>query len=368
MKHQPVKMIHAALDETESKDIILRGVIAPETLSNLQVDTYQREAMPLTALSSILGAIEKHQSLPDIELAMRGGRFEEVKTESGMFIMRDPIYIVDGQQRVNGGIHMLKTKPEVPVRIGATLHFNTTRAWERERFRILNTLQQKVSPNVLLRNMSEDSRAVQMLHSLTTTDKNFVLAERVSWRQRMVRSEMISALTVAKVLGILHTHKVRALRSSISELVPALDRGVDNIGIQNMRRNLVTYFDLIDECWGIRRVQYREGAAYMHGPFLFVLARVLSDHTDFWRQPDEKQLFIEANLRRKIAGFPITDPQVVTLAGSGGKSREYLYMLLRDHINSGRRTKRLTSRLGDLVDFTEDEELPVTDRQHQLTQ
>lgn len=88
--------------------------------------------------------------------------------------------------------------------------------------------------------------------------------------------------------------------------------------------------------------------------------RLLSDHHDFWKQPDEKQLFIEAPLRRKIAGFPITDPQVNTLAGAGGKSREYLYMLLRDHINSGRRTKRLTSRLGDLVDFSEDDDEVTT--------
>lgn len=358
MKAQPVKMIHAALDENESKDIILRGLVVADTLTNLQVDTYQREAMPLTSLSSILSAIEGRQALPDIELAMRGGRFEE--TKDGLFIMRDPIYIVDGQQRVNGGIHILNTKPDIPVRIGATLHFNTTRAWERERFRILNSLQQKVSPNVLLRNMAEDSRAVQMLYSLTTTDKNFVLSDRISWKQRMMRTEMISALTIAKICGILHTHKVRGIRTSIAELVPILDKSVDIVGIQNLRRNVVAFFDLIDECWGIRRVQYREGAAYMRGPFLFMLARLLSDHHDFWKQPDEKQLFIEAPLRRKIAGFPITDPQVNTLAGAGGKSREYLYMLLRDHINSGRRTKRLTSRLGDLVDFSEDDDEVTT--------
>jgi hypothetical protein len=350
-----VKMESAALDETHNKDIILRGVVSVDSLSNLLLDDYQREAMPLTALSSILKAIEAGQSLPDIELGMRGGSYYESQ-DTGEFTLRDPIYIIDGQQRVNGALHIAQTKPGVSIRIGATLHFNTTKKWERERFRILNSLRSKVSPNVLLRNMREDSKAVSALH-LLSFDKNFVLHDRVSWQQRMLRSELVTALTFAKLTLMLHSHKGRGhSRTNINELVPALDRTLDTIGVTAFRKNMVSFFDLVDECWGIRRVQYREGAAYMRGNFLTVLARLLSDHVDFWKSPDEKVLFVDAPLRRKLAGFPIHDPAVQNLAGSGGKSREMLYMLMRDHINSGKRTKRLTARAGADVIFDGDGE------------
>lgn len=37
----------------------------------------------------------------------------------------------------------------------------------------------------------------------------------------------------------------------------------------------------------------------------------------------------------------------------GGMARVLLYGELRDHINSGKRTKRLSSRVGDMIAFTE---------------
>jgi hypothetical protein len=342
-----VVMESAALDETPTKEIILRGVVTSESLSCLMVDDYQREAMPLSSQASILKALTSGQTLPDIELGMRGGRFKE--KEEGVFTLQDPVYIIDGLQRVNTGLHILATKPGVPVRIGATIHFNTTKEWEIERFRVLNTLRLKVSPNVLLRNKRDDSSAISLLYNLSNNDKSFALHERVSWSQRMSKGELISALGLAKVTGVLHSHKAATRRTAIEELVPALDKAVELVGTNNMRANVSVFFDVIDECWGIKRVQYREGAAYIKGAFLTVLARVFSDHRDFWRQEDEKRLVVEASLRRKIGQFPIHDPNVVNLASSGGKSREILYVLIRDHINNGKRTKRITARNGDMI-------------------
>lgn len=341
-----VKIINGALDETSDGEIILRGVVAPESLASLQVDDYQREVLPLTAMTSILDALKGGEVLPDIELGMRGQRYTE---KDGVFVLRDSVFIVDGQQRVNGGLHTLQTDPDTKVRIGATIHFGTNKDWERERFRILNTLRNKVSPNVILRNKREESPLVEMLFNLCANDKSFALHNRVSWSQRMTRSEILTALTLAKTVGWLHSHKAPTKRNDIEELVPALDKAMDIFGIQNLRSNMRTFFDLIDECWGIKRVQYKEGAPHIKGTFLSVIARLLSNHTDFWRQPDEKQLVIEASLRRKIAQFPVHDPSVANLASSGGKSRELLYMMLRDHINSGKRTKRLKSRVGDMI-------------------
>lgn len=349
---EKIKIVSAALDEV-GDTIVLRGVIAPESLHLLKTDDYQREALPLTALSSILEALEKKDVLPDIELGMRGSDFT---TREDVFYLKNSVYIVDGLQRVTGALHTRQTKPEIPIRIGVTIHFNTDRVWESERFRILNTLQSKVSPNILLRNMRSKSPALLMLYGLSTNDRAFPLYDRVSWGQRMNRGELISALTFAKVIGLLHSHKAPTKRSSVSELVPAIDKAVELVGIQIMRENAKSFMDLIDRCWGVKRVQYRESAIYMRMSFLGVLAKLLADHTDFWKAPDEKRLFIEADLIRKIGSFPINDPTVVQLAGASGKSRDMLYMLLRDHINSGKRTRRLTSRTGDLVSLDDEDD------------
>ncbi|MDP6528033.1 MAG: hypothetical protein QF858_04160 [Candidatus Pacebacteria bacterium] len=354
-KTSHVTLNNAALDETEQGEIILRGVVSPESLHLLLVDDYQREAMPLTALSSILEALEQKESLPDIELGMRGQKFKE--DADGVYVLQDDVYIIDGLQRTNAAIHFLASKPDAKVHIGATVHFDTSKEWERNRFRVLNTLRSKVSPNVLLRNKREESAAVLMLFGISTNDKNFVLWNRISWSQRMTKGELLTALMFAKVIGRLHAHKAPTKRNQIDELVPALDKAVEIVGMQNMRENIRTFFELVDECWGVRRVQYREGAVHMRGAFLYVLAQLLSDHFDFWRSnPEEKKLFVEASLKRKLAQFPVHDPQVVNLASSGGKSRELLYMLLRDHINSGKRTKRLKSRIGDLVTLDDNDE------------
>lgn len=354
----PIRILNAAIDETPRGEIVLRGVVDPKCLHLLQVDDYQREAAPLTALSSILQALKDDETLPDIELGMRGERYQsDGKGESHTtHILLDPTFIIDGLQRVNGAKHFLNTNPERAVRLGATVHFGTNREWERERFRILNTLRKKVSPNVLLRNQREASPAIGMLHSLTAGDRTFVLNRRVSWKQRMTRGDLLTALNVLKTVGVLHSHKAPTKQNAVAKLVPAVDRALEIVGVQNMRDNVRTFFDLVDECWGIKRVEYREGAAYIKGNFLRVLAMVLSDHLDFWRQPDEKKLVIEAPLRRKIALFPVHDPQVVSLASGTGKARDMLYMMLRDHINSGKRTKRLRSRTGEHISFEDEGE------------
>lgn len=352
-KSTAVKILNGALDELPDGSIVLRGVVDPQTLIHLLRDDYQREAMPLTKQSSILEALANNEKLPDIELGMRGQRFRE---NEGAISLYDPVYIIDGLQRVSSAVHFISTASDRTVRLGATIHFGTTAEWERERFRILNTLRTKVSPNVLLRNKREESRAIATLYGLSNNDKGFVLYDRIAWLQNMRRGELTSALVLAKVVGVLHSHKSPSIRSSVDELVPALDKVVEVVGLQTMRDNIKAFFELIDTCWGVKQVQYREGAAHMKGTFLTMFARLLSDHTDFWQDGEQKKLFISAPLRRKIALFPIHDPHIMSLASSAGKSREMLYHLIRDHINRGKTSKRLTPRHGDTVSLDDDEE------------
>ena len=337
MARSSVKVLHGALDERDN-EVILRGVIDPSSFDQLLTAPYQREVLPLARINSLVDAL-KTSTVPDVELGMRGGDFME---RESAFYLKDDVYIIDGQQRITAGRLMMQQGYEKMPMIGATIHFNTTEDWERERFRILNMERAKLSPNILLRNMQHDHEAVGQLHSLSTKDKNFVLCEKVCWSQRMRRDELISALTFCKTVGSLHSH----LGPGRSHRTDDLSRGLDKImavtGPNVLRDNTRTLFDVVDQCWGIRTVTFREGAVYLRSTFLACLATLFSRHKDFWRNGDSKRLFVEKDMIRKIKLFPINDPQVINLASASGKAGDILYQLLLNHVNSGRRTGRLT--------------------------
>jgi hypothetical protein len=183
-------------------------------------------------------------------------------------------------------------------------------------------------------------------------DKDFVLANRVQWEQRQARNELISALTLCKTLGVLHSRFGPGRHANSDELAAAISKTMDIVGRTTMRDNAKTFFDFIDEAWGIRRIVFAEGASYIKTSFLLTLADVFTHHKDFWRGT---RLSIETDLRRKIAKFPVSDPNISNLASSGGKSGAILYAIMINHINSGKRSRRLTK---DVVD---NERVPTTE-------
>lgn len=368
-KVHAVRVLSAALDEvpngTGKKKIILRGVIDPATLDGLLVDDYQREKLPIGRKNTILPALRKGEVLPDIEVGMRGDNFKIDEDAKGNAIvtLHGKVFIIDGLQRVTAARAFLQEKPEGvgTLRLGMVVHFNTTHDWEQERFKVLNLFRLPVSPNVILRNARNDSKAMEMLHNLTMNDDTFVLHERTSWAQRMTRKEIITVLGVVKAICYLHSHKAAARGTRVEDLVRGLDKIYDAVGVQKMKANIRTFFNLVDECFGIKRVQYKESALHMRGAFLKILARILSDHPDFWRGEDEKELFIDTSIKRKLAQFPMNDPGVIQLAGSTGKSQEMLYTMIVNHINRGKTSKRLKSRYSVLTldSVPEEEEVVV---------
>jgi hypothetical protein len=150
------------------------------------------------------------------------------------------------------------------------------------------------------------------------------------------------------------------LSSRVDELTRGTQKVYDLVGKQVMRDNTKMYFEVLDSAFGVRRVAFKQGASYMKSGFLLSLARVFSNHEDFWRG---EKLFVEAPLLRKIAQFPYSDPQIVQLASSGGKGPDILYVLMVDHINSGKRTRRLRPRI--VEDLPEAEELEDEDPEGQ---
>lgn len=345
-----IKILNAALDELPDGSIILRGVIDPASLAHIRADHYQRGVMKR---DDILRSYREGAQLPDVELGMRGGDFD---SKGKTFTLKYPVYAIDGWQRISTALRYLEMAGEGKVHLGAMVRFNTDEKYERDRFETLNgNSRAKVSANIMVRNRRGESPAVLMMYGLSHTDKAFIMQNRIAWGQNMVRGELLSAFGFIKIVGRLHGHKIAGGNNNQDLLIAALDRGTELFGIQVMRENVKAFFDLIDECWGIKRIHFRDGASYMKVQFLSVLARVLSDHHEFWKQPDERRLFVDAPLRRKLAQFPVTDPTVIQLSGTSGKSQEILYMLLRDHLNRGKTTKRLTSRRAEGVSPFDDE-------------
>lgn len=335
----PVRLFHAALDEVANSPagIVIRGSLDLNTLHNLRTDDYQRSVQPLSSQDNILDALKKGDRLPDLDLGMRGTNFSS-PPGSDNFELGDHVFIIDGLQRQSTIIYFMGVRPDVPITIGATVHLNTTKEWERERFHKLNNWRHKLSPNVLLRNMRDDNPVLLMLYGLSH-DKSFIMCERISWDQRMRRQDLLTAFNLLRIVGRLHAHKGPGQSGAMEELARGMVKIASNASLPAMRANLHTFFGLVDECWGVRSVQYKEGAVYMRTTFLSVLAKLLSDAHDFWQDKDEKKLFVSADLRRKIGQFPVNDPTVSHLCASSGKARDVLYVMLRDHINSRRKNK-----------------------------
>jgi len=336
MTRESVKLIHAALDETPDMEIILRGVLDPGSLAVLKIAEYQREVMPLTTISKLAKAFDAGSSVPDIDLGMRGQSYLE---KGDAFYLQDPVFIIDGLQRVSAARHLMKTKPGASPKLGATVHFSTTEAWERDRFRTLNADRSKLSPNILIRNMRTTMPVIELLYGLCH-DKTFIMHNRVCWAQRATRDHLISALSLMRVGGILHSHLGPGRSVTITELSGGLQTIMTKIGRLVFRDNLRTFFEIIDDCWGIKVITFREGATYLRLSFLSCLATIFSRHQIFWHG---SRLHVDKNIVRKIQSFPVSDPEVRNLSSASGKARELLYQLMLNHINRGKRAKRLGS-------------------------
>lgn len=334
-----VRIINGALDESEgsSSSLILNGRLDPATLHFLKVDEYQRA---LGDRADIFNALKEGRVVPNVEIGVRG---QDFGTHGDDFIINSPAYIIDGWQRVGTALRLLQLVPHQQIRIFASIHFDTTLEWERHRFTELNKNVKRISPNLHLRNMRDTNSAILKLYSLSTSDRSFPLYKKVSWQQNAQRGELVSAMTLALASRELHGHR-GSLHGRTVELVSfALNRIVAGVTLPTFQRNIFTFFSLIDECWPLAAIEYRAKAPQIKASFMYQVARLLSQHPGFWEHNDNT-LVIGVDDRRKLAKFPINDPQVVQLAGSAGAASRILYQLLVDHMNSGRRTQRLRAR------------------------
>lgn len=332
MTAQSVRVFNGALDE-RGTDTVLRGVVSPDTFHLLQVAPYQREILPQATIAGLMHALQEGR-VPDIVLGMRGSR----QSDDGRGVIRllDPVFVIDGLQRVTAARELLKRGTATP-HLGATILFDTTEESERDLFRRLNVERINLSTNVVLRNDRADVPVLDVLARLCEAPE-FCLSGRVCWQQRMARNHLVTAVTFVKVVAMLHSRFGGPKESHLDRLVRGLQTVMEQRGQQFIRQNTQTLFDIVEECWGVRRIAYRDGAVYMRLAFLISLAELFTKFDVFWQGGT---LQVERGYRRKLSTFPLDDPHIAKLAGSGLAPRALLFRLLLDHVNSGKRTRRL---------------------------
>lgn len=333
--NRSVKLLNAGLIECSNGEIVAHGWLDPASMRALRVDDYQREV--LGAISSdkkpsLRKAVEDGASLPDIMIGMRG---QDYDVDGNTMVLKDRCYIVDGLQRIAALLHYSESNPDEAkdLRIGAEVRFSTTKEVEKDLFLVLNTSRVPVAPAVILRNLRTKHPAILTLYGLSHTDEKFALHGRVSWNQRMARSELVTALMLAKAANVLHSHQGILHSDRASALAVGLDAKAKAVGLPTFRKNVVEFFNIIDECFGIRSIQYKEVSPQLRGNFLMTLARMFSTHSDFWKGD---HLHLDAATKRKLAGFAIGDPEVIRLASAGTQAMHILLVMLIDHMNKSK--------------------------------
>ena len=355
-----VKILDASLHETTDGDIVAHGVVANECLGMLRVAPYQREVISTQGRkTSLVKAVEDGALLPAVALSMRGQKFSE---RGNTMTLHDPVYIVDGLQRISAIKMVLEAKPELDIEpIEATIYFGKDEEWEKERFKVLNTRAIKVSPSVLLRNERENHPSVLTLYGLSTNDPSFALYQKVSWDQRPKRGELITGLTLAKIARTLHgtSGSPRAIDVSSGirgggygrentrgpmRALTSLDAVAQAVKLMNFRENIKEFFELIDKAWGLRKIEYGAMAVQMRGNILLTTAAVLAAHEDFWVD-GERRLVVENSVLSKFRTFPLGDPEIMRLASAGHMAIRILFDLMVEHLNKGKRKNRLRQRM-----------------------
>jgi hypothetical protein len=336
-----IKVVSAALQDHPTYGIVLRGAIDPHSLHLLQADDYQREVLSGGKVKELEAAL-RTLGVPDIFLGIRGQGYTEDPADSTTFYLPgDQVFIIDGLQRVNAALQIVAAGDADAFSLGGLFRFGTDRAIERSMFDQVNTTQTGVSASITLRNQREVYPAIDGLYLLSTDERGFILVNRVSWNQRLRSNDLITAMTFAKVAGMLHSHLGPGRSSKVLELAAGIQRIADVVGLEQFLANVREFFNIIDQCWNVNLISYRSTATHLKLGFMVELARVFSDHTDFWRGD---RLFLSSPLKKKVGQFGVQDMEVDRLAGGNGSARIILYNMMIQHINAGRRTGHLRPR------------------------
>ena len=336
-----IKLRHGLVLPPVHERVVIRGELEPETLLSLQYDWYQRGTVAPKKIKELMEGIEKSsENFPDLTIGMRGQQHDITNSE---VILHDPTYIIDGLQRWTACI-MLMEKGILPY-MGCKVFLGSDIDFELRMFRDLNSKRTSMSASVLLRNEKEYSRVAGTLWGLAR-DPKFAMCGRVAWDQQVdktLNGQLLRGVTLLDVLFMLHGHvpTVVFTRGPVVKRLYALEKYIDAIGLQQARENLTTFFDIVDEAWGIRGNQIRYNVTFLTNGWLQTLAKLFSDHREFWR---DAELSVSAPLMRDLKRIRWTDQNLEMMARGNATAHEHLKSAFLDVINKGKSTGRLVDR------------------------
>lgn len=316
-------------DDSETNEIILRGIVDQATLRFIRMEWYQREqGFSPRHTNVIMAGLFSNNRVADITLGMRGHR---VQTKGSTYTLLDHVYCIDGGQRLRAMAMTLRERPSLKLSIGAKIHFGTTEQSENEMFCKLGTTQVRISASVLFRNRKKESAAVNAL-VLLNQDEAFALKERVAWDQVRGRGELMNGFTLARIAGALHAHKCSGLRSAaVNDLITGLDNLVVTIGENNLRINMVRFFDAIDRCWNIRNLcgGRDEDRPHLKPEFLLTICSLISRYSEFWDGTERNEFYIPERYIKRLKGFKFSD----FMRSASSMDKEVLFEILRKRLH-----------------------------------
>jgi hypothetical protein len=355
-----ITIFNASIVVSPGGHTIIRGLFDSCCLDELLTDTYQREVMTGRPQLELIKAFEEGVVFPDLDLGCRSSTFVE---EGSDVLIDGDVYIVDGLQRVAAARAARDSDNVKAPHVGVMVHMGSTHAAELQRFAALNVNRRRVSANVLLKNSAELHPCVGRLSQLSRTMPEFRLYQRVTWSQKPGETHVVTANTLFRVALRVHAHLMPGLRvtnSSESSLVAGDRLILEHVGSEGYKANVLYYFDLIEECWGISDVKFVNKANWLKAGFLVTLAAVISDHADFWRD-NGHEMFLNKDQRRKLGSFKMSDPTLAQMCSTSSVS-DVLYAMLVNHFNSGKRSGHLRPRNGAVAMPVQDVEEKTPDQ------
>jgi len=312
---------------------VLRGTLDQTCLHLLNTDWYQRiKGFSLMEIKELAELYFRHEKVTDVTLGMRGNRFRSTGNE---FWLLDKLFTIDGGQRLYAARVALDKRPDLALRIGAKIYFNTTVDSENAMFCAMNATQQRVSASVLVRNKYKVSPAAKLLFDLTA-NPDFALRRRIGWDQKLGLDEVLSGFALGCVAGGLHAHRGGVPSGRAYDLLDALDEVAQKITPEVMADNIRGFFDVVDQCWDIRNSK----TLTVNFAFLLVLAKLISSYEDFW---DSDGFYFAPKFLKRLAKFDNAQiqTQVKQLTKSNVDCKDVIFEVLRKRLQldqfSGRR-------------------------------
>jgi hypothetical protein len=325
------------IDDDFDEDV-LRGTLDQQSISNLLIDPfYQRmEGFSQQEIAEIAEMYFRHEKVTDVILGMRGDRFRQ---QGHDFWLQDKVFTMDGVQRLYAVKVALHSRPNLVIRLGAKVFFNTNQSIEKEKFRGINANQKRTSASLLVRNERDKSPASKLLFEINR-DPAFALKDRIGWDQVLGPGQVLTGFCLARVTGALHGHKGAKAYGKHDAMLATLDRAARKITPQVMYDNLIKFFDVIDDCWTIRD---DKRSPVLNQSFLLILARLFSSYDVFW---DAEEFYIAAKYQKKLAQFDHASIQtkVKLLQANNVDAKDVLFEVLRNRLNLSKLNMRTPPR------------------------